>query len=223
MTGSPAAWGWTRSTAAPARTRLLARDGGRDLVVGRADRDTAAVDKVDRVTASRCGRSRRSRRNRGGAAQFGPASPDLECPQQGTLVAERIDHAQRVLVKAALAIAALLAAAGASAAPNSSLAGCTITGTSGPDLARRNPWPRCHVRPWRQRLISGLGGNDRLLGEAGDDSIHGGAGADLVDGGTGNDRLDRIGRSRHDPRRSGHRLRRRARRRAGPARRRPRH
>jgi Ca2+-binding RTX toxin-like protein len=29
---------------------LFARDGARDLVVGGADRDTAAVDKVDRVT-----------------------------------------------------------------------------------------------------------------------------------------------------------------------------
>ena len=55
--------------------------------------------------------------------------------------------------------------------------------------AHRDGRPRLDLRPRWKRQISGLAGNDRLLGEAGNDTIVGGAGADQVDGGAGNDRL----------------------------------
>ena len=105
--------------------------------------------------------------------------------------------------------------------PSLGRAGCTITGTINPDLLVGTPGRDVICGLGGRDVISGLGGNDRLLGEAGDDSIHGGAGADLVDGGTGNDQL--VGSAGRDTIRggAGRRLRRRARRRAGHARRWP--
>ena len=60
-----------------------------------------------------------------------------------------------MFVKAAALIAALLAVGGASAAPNSSLAGCTIIGTSGVDYLDGTAGPD---------VICGLGGKDIITG-----------------------------------------------------------
>ena len=58
--------------------------------------------------------------------------------------------------------------------------GCTITGTSGPDILFGTPGPD---------VICGLGGNDSIDGRGGNDVLIGGDGADLLGGGEGNDVL----------------------------------
>jgi Ca2+-binding RTX toxin-like protein len=61
-----------------------------------------------------------------------------------------------------------------------SMAGETITGTSGIDIIIGGAGPD---------TIAGLGGNDIIDAGDGADVIDGGAGADLIDGGTGNDTM----------------------------------
>ena len=93
-----------------------------------------------------------------------------------------------MFVKAAALIAALLAVGGASAAPNSSLAGCTIIGTPGPDYLDGTPGPD---------VMCGLGGKDILTGGRGNDRLLGGAGDDTVLGLRGGGHGARRGRQRH--------------------------
>ncbi len=85
-----------------------------------------------------------------------------------------------MLVRSAVVIVALLVAAGAGAAPNHGLAGCTIIGS-----ARADDITGTHGRD----VICGLGGNDTILGGGGADVIYGGPGADILTGGVGNDVL----------------------------------
>src|SRR5205823_12334678 len=58
--------------------------------------------------------------------------------------------------------------------------GCTITGTSGPDILLGTPG---------RDVICGLGGNDKIDGEGGNDLVIGGSGADQLSGGEANDVL----------------------------------
>ena len=69
----------------------------------------------------------------------------------------KITHAESTMLArtAAVAFFALLAAAGAVAAPRGITAGCTITGTAGADVLRGTP---------RADVICGLGGDDILWG-----------------------------------------------------------
>ena len=61
-----------------------------------------------------------------------------------------------------------------------SLAGCTITGTSGADVLTGTAG---------DDVICGLGGNDRISGGAGNDLLIGGDGDDALIGGAGSDVL----------------------------------
>lgn len=60
-------------------------------------------------------------------------------------------------------------------------AGCTITGTNGPDTLVGTP---------KRDVVCGLGGNDVLKGWKGNDVLRGGPGDDTLVGGAGNDRLE---------------------------------
>jgi hemolysin type calcium-binding protein len=65
-------------------------------------------------------------------------------------------------------------------ASRQSAAGCTITGTPGPDLLFGTKG---------RDVICGLGGNDVLDGNGGNDILRGGPGNDILNGGNGNDVL----------------------------------
>lgn len=73
----------------------------------------------------------------------------------------------------------------ASAAPP----GCTITGTSGPDILVGTPGDDVICGLGGNDTIDGLGGNDTVFGGAGADVINGGAGADVLRGGRGADTI----------------------------------
>src|SRR5439155_19569618 len=59
-----------------------------------------------------------------------------------------------------------------------SVAPCTITGTSGPEILVGTP---------HHDVICALGGNDVLDGNGGNDILRGGPGNDILNGGNGND------------------------------------
>jgi Ca2+-binding RTX toxin-like protein len=67
--------------------------------------------------------------------------------------------------------------------------GCTIRGTSGPDVLVGTAHADVICGLGGNDQIAGLGGNDRITGGPGKDLIRGGAGRDLLNGGGGNDRL----------------------------------
>ena len=67
--------------------------------------------------------------------------------------------------------------------------GCTIRGTSGPDVLVGTARADVICGLGGNDQIAGLGGNDRITGGPGRDLIRGGAGRDLLNGGGGNDRL----------------------------------
>ncbi len=67
--------------------------------------------------------------------------------------------------------------------------GCTIRGTSGPDVLVGTARADVICGLGGNDQIAGLGGNDRILGGPGRDVIRGGAGRDLLNGGGGGDRL----------------------------------
>ena len=67
--------------------------------------------------------------------------------------------------------------------------GCTIRGTSGPDVLVGTAHADVICGLGGNDQITGLGGNDRITGGPGKDVIRGGAGRDLLNGGGGGDRL----------------------------------
>ncbi len=67
--------------------------------------------------------------------------------------------------------------------------GCSITGTSGPDVLVGTPGPDLICGQAGDDDIAGAGGDDVLLGGHGDDHIRGGAGNDVVAGQAGLDEL----------------------------------
>jgi RTX calcium-binding nonapeptide repeat (4 copies) len=67
--------------------------------------------------------------------------------------------------------------------------GCTIRGTSGPDVLVGTARADVICGLGGNDQITGLGGNDRITGGPGKDVIRGGAGRDLLNGGGGGDRL----------------------------------
>ena len=83
--------------------------------------------------------------------------------------------ANRIRTLAAMfASLALFAATKVHAATVPQTRGCTITGTSGPDILFGTPG---------RDVICGLGGNDRIDGLGGNDVLIGGPGADQLNGG----------------------------------------
>ena len=74
-------------------------------------------------------------------------------------------------------------------APSPGGGGCTIRGTSGPDVLVGTARADVICGLGGNDQIAGLGGNDRITGGPGKDLIRGGAGRDLLNGGGGNDRL----------------------------------
>jgi Ca2+-binding RTX toxin-like protein len=67
--------------------------------------------------------------------------------------------------------------------------GCTIRGTSGPDVLVGTARADVICGLGGNDQIAGLGGNDRITGGPGKDLIRGGAGRDFLNGGGGGDRL----------------------------------
>ncbi|WP_284535056.1 Ig-like domain-containing protein [Nocardioides sp. T2.26MG-1] len=82
---------------------------------------------------------------------------------------------------AAVVVALGPAPLAAGAVPERRADGCTIVGTSGPDVLVGGPGAD---------VICGRGGDDRLVGRGGDDTLIGGAGDDILVGGSGDDDLD---------------------------------
>jgi Ca2+-binding RTX toxin-like protein len=74
-------------------------------------------------------------------------------------------------------------------APSPGGGGCTIRGTSGPDVLVGTARADVICGLGGNDQIAGLGGNDRITGGPGRDLIRGGAGRDLLNGGGGGDRL----------------------------------
>ena len=103
--------------------------------------------------------------------------------------------------------------------PSLGRAGCTITGTINSDLLVGTRWPRRHLRPRRPRRdlrgSAATTGSSARTGTTASRRCRCGSGRRWH----GQRPARRIGRSRHDSRRPGRRLPRRARRRAGRARR----
>ncbi len=67
--------------------------------------------------------------------------------------------------------------------------GCSVTGTSEPDVLEGTPERDFICGGTGDDVISGLGGDDVLLGGGGDDTVIGGAGNDVVAGERGADQL----------------------------------
>jgi peptidoglycan/xylan/chitin deacetylase (PgdA/CDA1 family) len=91
----------------------------------------------------------------------------------------------------ALALATGAACNGGSAASTAraaASAGCTITGTDGPDQLTGTADADVICGLGGADVISGGAGNDRISGGAGDDTIKGGDGNDMIRGGDGRDR-----------------------------------
>lgn len=74
--------------------------------------------------------------------------------------------------------------------PGVASAGCTIIGTSRPDVLRGTKRRDVICGLAGNDVIRGLGGNDKLLGGPGNDKLFGGRGNDLLDGGGGKDLID---------------------------------
>lgn len=74
--------------------------------------------------------------------------------------------------------------------PGVASAGCTIIGTSRPDVLRGTKRRDVICGLAGNDVIRGLGGNDKILGGPGNDKLFGGRGNDLLDGGDGKDWID---------------------------------
>jgi Bacterial Ig domain/RTX calcium-binding nonapeptide repeat (4 copies)/Divergent InlB B-repeat domain len=74
--------------------------------------------------------------------------------------------------------------------PGVASAGCTIIGTSRPDVLRGTKRRDVICGLAGNDVIRGLGGNDKILGGPGNDRLFGGRGNDLLDGGDGKDWID---------------------------------
>jgi uncharacterized repeat protein (TIGR02543 family) len=74
--------------------------------------------------------------------------------------------------------------------PGVASAGCTIIGTSRPDVLRGTKRRDVICGLAGNDVLMGLGGNDKILGGPGNDKLFGGRGNDLLDGGDGKDWID---------------------------------
>ncbi len=96
------------------------------------------------------------------------------------------------ILLAALALATGAACNAGSATTSAAAAtgaGCTITGTSGPDRLIGTPGADVICGLGGSDLIAGGPGNDRIAAGPGDDKVRGGAGNDVIAGGDGRDQL----------------------------------
>jgi Bacterial Ig domain/Divergent InlB B-repeat domain/RTX calcium-binding nonapeptide repeat (4 copies) len=104
--------------------------------------------------------------------------------QEGSVTVRDIGRKKDIVVRAGKSYLAEPLPAGVASA------GCTIIGTSRPDVLRGTKRRDVICGLAGNDVIRGLGGNDKLLGGPGNDRLFGGRGNDLLDGGDGKDWID---------------------------------